>query len=50
VPGHDQAIRCVRAIRPGGIVATTVWDTRGDMPNQRMFWDIAAVLDPAARS
>src|SRR5437588_610579 len=37
-----------RVVRPGGTVAATVWDTFGGMPNQRMFWDTAAMLDPAA--
>lgn len=37
-----------RVVRPGGIVAAAVWNSGGGMPHQRMFWDIAAMLDPAA--
>jgi SAM-dependent methyltransferase len=37
-----------RVTRPGGTVAAAVWDFRGGLVYQRMFWDTAAVLDPAA--
>ncbi len=37
-----------RVVRPGGIVAATVWNSAGGMPHQRMFWEVAAMLDPAA--
>ena len=37
-----------RVVRPGGIVAAAVWNSGGGMPHQRMFWDTAAMLDPAA--
>lgn len=37
-----------RVTRLGGTVAAAVWDSGGGMAHQRMFWDTAAVLDPAA--
>jgi hypothetical protein len=37
-----------RVTKPGGIVAATVWDFRGGLVYQRMFWDTAAVIDSAA--
>jgi SAM-dependent methyltransferase len=37
-----------RVTRPGGVVAAAVWDAGGGMTAQRMFWDTAAMLDPAA--
>ncbi len=43
-----MAAELVRVVRPGGIVAAAVWNSAGGMPHQRMFWDTAAMLDPAA--
>jgi SAM-dependent methyltransferase len=37
-----------RVTRPGGVVAAAVWDSGGGMIALRMFWDTAAMLDPAA--
>ena len=37
-----------RIVRPGGIVAAAVWDFRGGLVFQRLFWDTAAGLDAAA--
>jgi SAM-dependent methyltransferase len=37
-----------RVVCPGGTVGAAVWDTYGGMPSNRMFWDIAGVLDPDA--
>jgi SAM-dependent methyltransferase len=37
-----------RVTRPGGVVAAAVWDSGGGMTALRMFWDTAAMLDPAA--
>jgi hypothetical protein len=37
-----------RVTRPGGVVAAAFWDSPGGSPHQRMLWDIAAALDPAA--
>jgi len=49
IPETERAVReMCRVVRPGGVVAATVWDTFGGMPSQRMFWDTAAVLDSAA--
>jgi SAM-dependent methyltransferase len=35
-----------RVTRPGGIVAACVWDYPGEMTLLRVFWDVAAELDP----
>lgn len=49
VPEADRAIgELCRVTRPGGVVAAATWDTRGGVVMQRMFFDTAAVLDPAA--
>lgn len=37
-----------RVVRAGGVVAAAVWDSYGGMPSNRMFWDIAGVLQPEA--
>jgi SAM-dependent methyltransferase len=37
-----------RVTRPGGTVAATVWDFRGGLVYQRLFWDTAAGIDPKA--
>jgi SAM-dependent methyltransferase len=37
-----------RVTRPGGVLAACVWDFRGGLVCQRLFWDTAAALDPAA--
>ncbi len=37
-----------RVVRPGGVVAAAVWDFRGGLVYQRLFWDTAAGLDPQA--
>jgi len=37
-----------RVTRSGGIVAAAVWDFAGGLVYQRIFWDIAAALDPDA--
>ena len=49
VPDAAQAVREMRrVVRPGGIVAATVWDFRGGLVFQRLFWDTAAGLDRGA--
>lgn len=49
VPRAQDAIaEMVRVARPGGVVAATVWDARGGFVANRMFFDTAAALDPAA--
>jgi SAM-dependent methyltransferase len=37
-----------RVVRPGGVIAAAVWDFRGGLVYQRLFWDTAAGIDPAA--
>lgn len=37
-----------RVLCPGGVAAAAVWDFRGGLLFQRLFWDTAAGLDPAA--
>lgn len=37
-----------RVVRPGGAVAAAVWDFRGGLVYQRLFWDTAAGVDPDA--
>lgn len=49
VPDAAAAMREIRrVVRRGGIVAAAVWDFRGGLVYQRLFWDTAAGLDPAA--
>ena len=49
VPNAAQAVREMRrVVRPGGVVAAAVWDFRGGLVFQRLFWDAAAGLDPDA--
>jgi SAM-dependent methyltransferase len=37
-----------RVTQSGGMVAASVWDFRGGLVYQRLFWDTAAGIDPAA--
>ncbi len=37
-----------RVTRPGGVVAASVWDFRGGLVYQRVFWDTASGIDPPA--
>jgi SAM-dependent methyltransferase len=49
VPDAAQAVREMRrVVRPRGVVAAAVWDFRGGLVFQRLFWDTAAGLDPGA--
>jgi SAM-dependent methyltransferase len=49
VPDGAAAVREMRrVVMPGGIIAAAVWDFRGGLVFQRLFWDTAAGLDPAA--
>jgi SAM-dependent methyltransferase len=49
VPNAAQAVReMMRVVQPGGVVAAAVWDFRGGLVFQRLFWDTAAGLDPGA--
>jgi hypothetical protein len=40
----------IRVTRPGGVVASAVWDYAQGMEMLRVFWDEAAAVDPAARA
>jgi SAM-dependent methyltransferase len=46
-PGRAAA-ELARAAAPGGVVAAYVWDYAEGMTMMRLFWDAAAVVDPAA--
>jgi SAM-dependent methyltransferase len=49
VPDAAQAVREMRrVVQPGGVVAAAVWDFRGGLVFQRLFWDTAAGVDPGA--
>jgi ubiquinone/menaquinone biosynthesis C-methylase UbiE len=49
VPDTARALAEMRrVVRPGGVIAAAVWNTSGGQPHQRLFWDTAAMLDPAA--
>ena len=49
VPDAEVAVREMRRVcRSGGTVAATVWDFRGGLVYQRLFWDTAAGVDPSA--
>jgi SAM-dependent methyltransferase len=49
VPNAAQGVREMRrVVQPGGVVAAAVWDFRGGLVFQRLFWDTAAGLDPGA--
>lgn len=49
IPDAPRAVaEMCRVVHPGGVIAAAVWDGFGGLPFYRMFWDTAAVLDPAA--
>lgn len=49
IPEAARAIAEMRRVtRPGGVVGAAVWDTRGGLVINRMFFDTAAMLDPKA--
>lgn len=49
VPEPSKAIAEMRRVaRPGAVVGAAVWDARGGLIANRMFFDTAAVLDPEA--
>ena len=49
MPDPKQAAKEMRRVtRSGGVVAAAVWDFRGGLVFQRLFWDTAAAIDPQA--
>ncbi len=49
VPNANAAVSEIRRVtRSGGTVAAAVWDFRGGLVYQRLFWDTAAGIDPKA--
>ena len=49
IPDRTRALNeMIRVTRPGGVVASAVWDYGQGMEMLRVFWDEAAALDPAA--
>ena len=50
VPNTERAIAEMRrVVRPGGVVAATVWDHLGGMPGMRMMVDTVAMMSEAGR-
>ena len=49
IPDPLSTVREMRRVtRPGGVVAAAIWDFRGGLVYQRLFWDTACGIDPAA--
>jgi ubiquinone/menaquinone biosynthesis C-methylase UbiE len=49
VPQPERAMGEMRRVtRTGGRIAAAVWDFRGGLVYQRLFWDTAAGIDPQA--
>jgi SAM-dependent methyltransferase len=45
---HRAIAEMRRVVRPGGVIAATVWDNFGGQPAIRLFWDTVAAIDPRA--
>lgn len=51
IPTPELAVREMkRVVRSGGTIAAALWDFRGGLIFQRMLWDTASAIDPAARA
>ncbi len=51
VPQPWRAVaEMTRVVRPGGVIATYVWDYAGKMELMRYFWDAAVALNPEAQA
>jgi SAM-dependent methyltransferase len=49
IPKPEMAVREMKRVtRPGGVVVGAVWDFRGGLVYQRLFWDTAVAFDPSA--
>jgi SAM-dependent methyltransferase len=49
MPDPGRAAQEMRRVtRSGGVVAAAVWDFRGGLVFQRLFWDTAAAIEPQA--
>jgi SAM-dependent methyltransferase len=49
MPAPETAAKEMRRVtRSGGVVVAAVWDFRGGLVYQRLFWDSAAAFDPSA--
>jgi SAM-dependent methyltransferase len=49
MPDPARAVLEMRRVtRSGGVLAAAVWDFRGGLVCQRLFWDPAAAIDPEA--
>ena len=49
VPDPIAALKEIqRVTSPGGVIVAAVWDFRGGLVYQRIFWDTAAAIDPGA--
>ena len=49
IPDAPKAVaEMVRVVHPGGTVVAALWDSFSGLPQSRIMWDTAAVLDPDA--